>query len=204
MIGDYMEKHGTKFARGMVPSKFEKTADGKVRVFVEDKEFGIYDTVLMAIGRSGCCNQLNLEAAGVEYKKENGKIHCTEEDGTNVPSIFAIGDVGEGRLELTPTAIKAGRLLAARLFNGAKKLMDYLDIATTVFTPLEYGTVGYSEEDAKKELGDARVKIYHTYAKPLEWNTSPARSDNNGYMKVICDTEKNEKVVGIHILGPNA
>jgi thioredoxin reductase (NADPH) len=49
---------------------------------------------------------------------------------------------------LTPTAIKAGRLLAARLFNGKTQLMDYKFVPTTVFTPIEYGCLGYSEEDA--------------------------------------------------------
>mmetsp|Transcript_33031 Transcript_33031/g.77224 ORF Transcript_33031/g.77224 Transcript_33031/m.77224 type:complete len:482 (+) Transcript_33031:76-1521(+) len=202
-IGEYMQTHGVNFARGIVPNKYEKTPDGKVKVFVDGKEYGVYDTVLQAIGRKGCAHNLNLEAAGVTYDKEKGKIPC-EHDQTNVPHIYAIGDVVVGMLELTPVAIQAGRLLIRRLYAGSTKKMDYTDICTTVFTPLEYGCVGYAEEDAKKELGPERVKVYHTYNQPLEWKTNPDRHEEFGYMKFIVDLAEQEKVVGVHILGPNA
>merc|ERR1719387_2376569 len=145
MIGDYMENHGIKFAREMVPSKFEKTESGQVRVFVNDKEYGVYDTVLVAIGRTGCAGTLNLKAAGLEYNK-NGKIVVSESEQTSVPHIYAIGDTAEGKPELTPVAIQTGRLLVKRLFGGSKKLMDYTDVAPAVFTPIEFGTVGLSED----------------------------------------------------------
>mmetsp|Transcript_94668 Transcript_94668/g.203226 ORF Transcript_94668/g.203226 Transcript_94668/m.203226 type:complete len:485 (-) Transcript_94668:210-1664(-) len=206
MIGDYMEKHHVKFARGMVPEKFEKTESGQVRVFVNGAEFGVYDTVLLAIGRTGCAGWLNLKAAGVEYAEKDGKIVCKEDEQTNVPHIYAVGDVVQGKPELTPVAIQCGRLLVRRLFGGSKKLMDYTDVATAVFTPIEYGAVGYSEEDAKKALGAERLKTYHCVALPLEWNLNPDRGSNGdqGYMKVICDQAEKEKVVGVHVLGPNA
>jgi len=65
-----------------------------------------------------------------------------------VPNIYAVGDVLYGQLELTPVAIRAGKLLSERLFAGKTELMDYVNVCTTVFTPLEYGCCGYSEEDA--------------------------------------------------------
>lgn len=65
-----------------------------------------------------------------------------------MPNIYAVGDVLEGRPELTPVAIHAGRLLARRMFGGSVQQMDYDNIATTIFTPLEYGCVGLSEETA--------------------------------------------------------
>lgn len=61
-------------------------------------------------------------------------------------NIYAIGDCVEGRLELTPTAIMCGRRLVQRLYSDGKDFMDYADVATTVFTPLEYGFVGMTEE----------------------------------------------------------
>mmetsp|Transcript_134761 Transcript_134761/g.234231 ORF Transcript_134761/g.234231 Transcript_134761/m.234231 type:complete len:486 (+) Transcript_134761:59-1516(+) len=203
-IGDYMEKHGVNFAREMVPSKFEKTEDGQVKVFVKDELWGIFDTVLVAIGRTGCAGWLNLEAAGVEYDKKQGKIAATDAEGTNVPHIFCVGDVILNKPELTPVAIQAGRLLVNRLFGGKTKLMDYTDIATTVFTPIEYGCVGYGEDEAKEKLGADRIVVYHCNAKPLEWNLNEEREADKGYMKIICDKESNNKVVGAHILGPNA
>ena len=56
---------------------------------------------------------------------------------TTCEHIFAIGDVLDGRPELTPVAIQAGQLLADRLFGNSRRKMDYLGVPTTVFTPLE-------------------------------------------------------------------
>jgi thioredoxin reductase (NADPH) len=199
MIGDYMERHHVKFARGMVPEKFEKVGS-QTRVYVDGKVYGDYDTVLLAIGRKGCAHLLNLEAAGVTYDAAAGKIKC-ENEQTNVPHIYAVGDVLAGRPELTPVAIQAGRKLVKRLFAGATAQMTYSDIATTVFTPLEYGTVGLSEEDAQKQFGKENIVTYHGYGKHLEWNTSPERAEDSGYFKVVCLKNESEKVVGFHMLG---
>ena len=80
---------------------------------------------------------------------EKGKIIAGDDDKTSVTNIFAIGDCCAGRLELTPTAIMAGRLLSARLFGKGERLMSYKYVPTTVFTPLEYGSCGWSQEDAE-------------------------------------------------------
>jgi len=56
---------------------------------------------------------------------KSGKIIVSNDESTSIPNIFAIGDVASGKLELTPPAIMAGRLLAARLFNNEKTLMNY-------------------------------------------------------------------------------
>merc|ERR1712039_473124 len=100
----------------------------------------------------------------------NGKILHDDSEKTNVDHIYAIGDVIDGKPELTPVAIQAGKLLARRLFGGSNKIMDYTDIATTVFTPIEYGCVGYTEEEAHQKLGKERVLVYHATQLPLEWN----------------------------------
>ena len=56
-------------------------------------------------------------------------------------------------------AIQAGKLLAARLFDQQTKRMDYANVATTVFTPVEYGAVGLTEEEAVSQLGNDRVHV---------------------------------------------
>ncbi|KAG2482124.1 hypothetical protein HYH03_018910, partial [Edaphochlamys debaryana] len=113
--------------------------------------------------------------------------------------------------ELTPVAIKAGIRLAQRLYGGSSQLTDYNAVPTTVFTPLEYGCVGYSEEDARKKFGDEALEVYVSYLKPLEWALNheehkgePVRQDNAVYCKLITNLQDNERVVGIHYLGPNA
>lgn len=121
-------------------------------------------------------------------------------------NIYAIGDVLHGKLELTPVAIKAGRLLANRLFSEDKEMMDYVNVPTTVFTPLEYGAVGYTEEEAQKEFGAENISTFHTKFKPLEWNVNKmaANGDRQCYTKVIVHKFDQNRVVGYHICAPNA
>ncbi len=75
------------------------------------------------------------------------------------PPSYAIGDVIKGDLELTPVAIMSGRLLARRLYKNATLLMDYVNIPTTVFTPIEYGCVGYTEENAERLFGKDNIEV---------------------------------------------
>ena len=205
-IGNAIERRGVKLEKGLVPSRFEKAADGaKTRVFINTDQgeqiFGDYDTVLMAVGRNGYANKLNLEAAGVEYKKSNGKIFASNDDKTSVENIFAIGDVVDGRMELTPPAIFAGKLLAERLFAYTSQEMDYKNIATTVFTPVEYGCVGLSEDQAKIDV--PYHTVYHKYFQPLDDALLHDKPSDECYIKVITEP-KEGKVVGIHYLGPHA
>lgn len=84
---------------------------------------------------------MNVEALGIELDA-NGKIITDSEDRTSVPNIYAIGDCVKDKWELTPVAVQAGKLLAARLTGVSSDLMDYDIVPTTVFTPLEYGSIG--------------------------------------------------------------
>jgi len=114
-IGKHMENHHTKFINKSTPSKLERPngPDGKILVTYNSPEgetTGEYDTVLFAMGRYALTQNLNLAAAGLVAEK-NGKFKVTNEQ-TNVPNIYAVGDVIDGVMELTPTAIKAGALLS--------------------------------------------------------------------------------------------
>lgn len=82
--------------------------------------------------------------------------------------------------------------------------MDYINIATTVFTPIEYGTIGYSEEDAKKKFGQENIALYKQKFTPLEWVFSNAHEDDYCLSKLICNKADNNKVVGFHYMGPHA
>jgi thioredoxin/glutathione reductase (selenoprotein) len=141
-IGADMEAIGMKFIRDSVPTKIEKNEEtGKLTCFYKtgEEEHTIeVDTVLFAIGRFAVTDKLNLDNAGLIVEK-NGKFKTDKYEKTNVDNIYAIGDVLFEKLELTPTAIQTGRLLARRLFQGASTIMDFYDVPTTVFTPLEYG-----------------------------------------------------------------
>ena len=76
-------------------------------------------------------------------------------------------------------------MLSRRLFDGSSEPMDYTNICTTVFTPLEYGTVGMSEEDAKSKYSDCKLEIYHTNFTPLEWSLSEGRTKHPAFAKII-------------------
>lgn len=82
--------------------------------------------------------------------------------------------------------------------------MDYVNVATTVFTPLEYGCVGYSEEDAKAKFGEDNLKIYQGLFTPLEWSFSDEREGETGFCKIITNKNEDEKVIGFHYVGPSA
>ncbi|PNJ83094.1 TXNRD1 isoform 5 [Pongo abelii] len=210
-IGEHMEEHGIKFIRQFVPIKVEQIeagTPGRLRVVAQSTNSeeiieGEYNTVLLAIGRDACTRKIGLETVGVKINEKTGKIPVTDEEQTNVPYIYAIGDILEDKVELTPVAIQAGRLLAQRLYAGSTVKCDYENVPTTVFTPLEYGACGLSEEKAVEKFGEENIEVYHSYFWPLEW-TIPSRDNNKCYAKIICNTKDNERVVGFHVLGPNA
>jgi len=94
-IGEFMEDTGVKFRRGVVPTKLEKTAGGQIAVTFDNGSSGTYDTVLVAIGRTGDTGKLGLENAGIKPSEKNGKISAKFEQ-TSASNIYCIGDVMEG------------------------------------------------------------------------------------------------------------
>uniref|UniRef100_U5EQ42 thioredoxin-disulfide reductase (NADPH) n=1 Tax=Corethrella appendiculata TaxID=1370023 RepID=U5EQ42_9DIPT len=209
LITQSMQEKGVNFLFKTQPQSVEKQADGRllVKYRSDDGAEGsdVYDTVLFAIGRKALTSDLKLENAGVVLA-ENGKsdkidVDLTEK--TNVDNIFAVGDVLHKKPELTPVAIHAGRLLARRLFNNEVQIMDYTDVATTVFSPLEYGCVGLSEESAIAKYGEDAIEVYHAYYKPTEFFV-PQRSVRHCYLKTVALRDGDQKVLGLHFLGPVA
>lgn len=216
LIKAFMINHGTKFIDGVTPQSIVKDeATGKLTVTYGGKTVEAAtlecDTVLQGIGRSADTSVLGLDKAGVSTNKW-GEIPVDKEQ-TNVPHIYAIGDVIEGIWELTPVAIQAGRMLAGRLYGGKSLYMDYHTIPTTVFTPLEYGAIGFAEEAAIEKFGAENLETYHSKFAPLEWSLMP--SDFNAFekweadkascfCKLVCLKTEDERVVGFHYAGPNA
>ncbi|XP_035771709.1 thioredoxin reductase 2, tandem duplicate 2 [Neolamprologus brichardi] len=208
LVTDYMEAHGTRFAWKSVPNRVDKLSSGALQVTWTDTQTGsehkdTFDSVLWAVGRAPETKALGLDKLGVQLNKETGKIVIGPDESTSVPNIYAFGDIGEGRPELTPTAIKAGKLLARRLTGQSTELMNYDNVPTTVFTPLEYSCVGLSEEEAEKRHGKDGIEIYHAFYKPLEF-TVAERDASQCYIKVVCEQGGTGKILGLHFTGPNA
>ncbi|NXT58274.1 TRXR2 reductase, partial [Pluvianellus socialis] len=208
LVTEHMESYGTKFLKRCFPTKVEKLESNRLQVTWKNTNLGTeesesFDTVMWAVGRAPDTGTLNLEAIGVKTNSETGKIIVDASEATSVPHIYAVGDITEGRPELTPTAIAAGKLLAQRLFGQSSELMDYDNVPTTVFTPLEYGCVGLSEEAAVQRYGSDNIEVYHAYYKPLEF-TVAERDATQCYMKMVCLREREQRILGLHFIGPNA
>jgi len=209
-IGEYMETEGINFIRPCVPSKIEQIetgSPGKLRVVGQYKDGTEYsnefNTVLFAVGRTADTDMLNLDSVGVKTNPNSKKIVADPGERSSNGDVYAIGDVLEGGHELTPVAIQAGKLLARRLVGSSQALTDYDLVPTTVFTPIEYGACGLSEEDALEKYGEDSIEVYHSSQWPLEW-TVAHRPENACYVKLIVNVQDEERIVGIHYLGPNA
>jgi thioredoxin reductase (NADPH) len=203
-VQECMQHNGTKIIEGVTPKSIEKLPSGKLLVTYSDGQTDEYDTVLAAVGRYMDTEKLGIDAAGALplSVSKKGKLVCQNEQ-TSVPHVYAVGDIVEGAPELTPVAIKAGRLLSKRLFGKGTDVMVYRDVATVVFTPLELGTVGLSEEDAIAELGEDNVEIYSRSFHPLEWSIVESAADLRCVAKVVVEKDT-DKVIGMHIASPNA
>ena len=91
-IGEYMETHGVKFRRSVVPEKLEKVEGDQIKVTFSDGSSDTYDTVLAAIGRYADTDKLGLENVGIEVNPKNKRIIGVNEQ-TACPNIYALGDV---------------------------------------------------------------------------------------------------------------
>lgn len=207
MITNAMIEKGVNFIFEAIPLSVDKQEDGRLLVKYRNKDGSeaqdIYDTVLFAIGRTANTSKIQLENAGVVVVKDSDKIDVNEASQSNVEHIYAVGDILYKKPELTPVAINAGRIIARRIFNGSQEVMDYADVATTVFSPLEYGCVGLSEEVAVSRYGEDNLEVYHGYYKPTEFFV-PQKSVRYCYIKAVAKRDGDQKVLGLHFVGPAA
>ena len=152
---------------------------------------------MVATGRRPATANLGLEKVGV-LLGAHGEIKVDAQSATCVPSIHAVGDVTD-RINLTPVAIREGHALADALFGGKNVTVDHHGVPTAVFTTPEIGTVGLSEEDARKRL--PIVDIYATGFRAMKATLSG--SSERVAMKIVVDGTT-DKVVGVHIMGEAA
>ncbi len=187
---------GIKLVMGDVFARIEKTKDGLTGT-LRGRSTLEADQILFAIGRSPNTAGLGLEAAGVALAND-GAVVVDAQSRSNVPSIFAVGDV-TNRVNLTPVAIREGHAFADSFFGNTKWTADYDTIPTAVFSTPEIGTVGLSESAARDRYG--ALDIYETRFRPMR-NVLAGR-DERMFMKLLVH-RASQKVVGLHVLGPDA
>ena len=155
------------------------------------------DLVMYATGRKPNTRGLGLAEAGVKLD-DNGAVAVDEWQRATVPNIYAVGDVTD-RINLTPVAIAEGRAIAETVYNNNPIRMDHRDVPSAVFSQPPIGTVGLTEEEARREFGE--VDIYSARFKPMK-NTLSGR-DERTLMKLVVDA-RSDRVLGCHMLGSDA
>ena len=199
VLEDELRRHGLHVHTQFQAADLSRERDG-IRLTAEDgRSLAGFDTVVWAVGRQPNTLALKPQAAGIEVLP-NGIIPVDDYQNTNVPGIYAVGDV-TGQAPLTPVAIAAGRRLAERLFNNKpESKVDYDNVPTVVFAHPPVGTVGLTEAEARLKYADM-VRIYRSEFTPMRHALS-ARSSTTA-MKLVC-VGRQEKIVGIHIVGDSA
>ncbi len=177
--------------------RIEKRDDGPLLLTMEGCDNFEADAVLFATGRVPNVEALGCEAAGVEVG-DKGEIKVDEDSRTNVPSIYAVGDV-TNRVQLTPVAIREGQAFADSVFGNKPTRVDYGCIPSAVFSHPPLAGVGMTEGEARNRLGS--VKIYTSDFRPMK-NVLAGRNERSLYKLVVDGSD--DRIVGIHMIGPDA
>lgn len=195
---EVMNTEGPTLHTNSVPKEVVKEADGSITLHLENGESQNVDTLIWAIGRHPATDAINLDVTDVATN-DRGYIKVDEYQETNVKGIYCVGDIMEGGIELTPVAVKAGRQLSERLFNGKTDAkMDYNLVPTVVFSHPPIGTIGLTEQDAKAQYGEDNVKVYTSGFTAMYTAVTSHRQPCK--MKLVCAGD-DEKVVGLHGIG---
>ncbi|GAB3534817.1 glutathione-disulfide reductase [Photobacterium alginatilyticum] len=195
---EVMDAEGPTLHTHSIPKEVVKEADGSVTLHFENGESHNTDVLIWAIGRNPTTDKINLAATGVETNSR-GYIKVDEYQQTNVDGIYCVGDIMEGGIELTPVAVKAGRQLSERLFNGKTDAkMDYKLVPTVVFSHPPIGTIGLTEPEAIAEYGEDNIKVYQSGFTAMYTAVTAHRQPCK--MKLVC-AGPDEKVVGLHGIG---
>jgi glutathione reductase (NADPH) len=154
--------------------------------------------VLLATGRRPFLEGLNLEAAGVAV--EGLRIPVDGDQRTNVPSIYAVGDVTD-RVNLTPVAIDEGRAFADTVYGQRPRRVDHALVPRAVFSQPELASVGLSEEEAVERLGAEGVRVHRARFRPMS-QALPGR-DPKVLLKLVVARDGG-RVLGVHMVGEHA
>ncbi|MDH3335988.1 MAG: FAD-dependent oxidoreductase, partial [Rhodospirillaceae bacterium] len=194
-LSEEMEKSGITINRECTVRGIEQTENG-YSLRLHGTETIECDKVMYATGRTPNTFGLGLDTVGVDTD-EDGAIKVDETYQTNVPSIFALGDV-TNRINLTPVAINEGVAFANSQFNSNPMVMDYAHVPAAVFSMPPVGTVGLSEAEARQ---NGEVDIYMSRFRPMKHTLSGRNA--HSMMKLVVMRESG-KVAGCHMVGDDA
>ncbi len=178
---------------------YEKQADGSIAVKIDldgKQETIECDVVLVAVGMRPHSKGLGLEQVGVTVDKR-GFVPTDRLGRTNIPSIYAIGDVSGPPL-LAHKATKEGEVIA-EVIAGHKVEKDWVTIPGAIFTDPEIATAGLTADEAVAKGYEVVVGKFPFAA----LGKAMAMAETDGFVKVVAD-KKTKQVLGVHIVGPEA
>jgi len=206
-----MKKRKIKLHVNKTVVETQQAADGKIKAVIGPSPFLneisekdkktmeiTVDKILVSIGRTYNSTGFGLEELGLEIH-DRGWIPVNDKLETNIPGVYAIGDVlGPERIMLAHVASAEG-IVAAENCMGASREMDYRVVPSGIFTFPEIGCVGISEEQAKEQDLNYRADLFNFRG----LGKSQAMGEIAGHVKLISDI-KNGHILGGHIIGPHA
>ncbi|MBO2605587.1 glutathione-disulfide reductase [Shewanella algae] len=193
-----MASEGPSLHTQSIPKEVRKNADGSLTLVLENAEEYTVDSLIWAIGRAPATGNIGLENTDVQLDPK-GYVITDAQQNTSAKGVYCVGDIMAGGVELTPVAVKAGRLLSERLFGAMPDAkMDYDCIPTVVFSHPPIGTMGLTEPEAKERFGEDQVKVYTSSFTSMYTAVTAHRQACK--MKLVC-AGADEKVVGIHGIG---
>lgn len=194
-----IEKSGVKVLYGAKAKGQKKTKDGyEVTYELNGKDEVVKtDKILVTVGRRPNGDQSNLKAAGIAVD-ERGFVKVDAQRRTNVPHIFAIGDIC-GQPMLAHKASHEG-VMVPEIISGINRVYDAKTVPAVVFTDPEIAAAGMTEAEAKaKGYADLLISKF-----PFAANgRAVSMLETEGFVKMIAD-KKTHVVLGVHIVGPDA
>ncbi len=195
-VAQEMTKKGIVIRYNSQINRIENTESGLI-AHTKQPESLTADLILYATGRTPNTSGLGLDAAGVALDA-NGSIKVDSYYQTNIPSIYALGDVAN-RINLTPVATAEAMAFVNHCFGNLSAAVDYDNIPTAVFSQPNIGTVGLSETEARKRHAD--IDIYKSVFTPMKHTLSGLGEKT--LMKMVVERTTG-KVLGIHMVGADA
>ncbi|MBM3705765.1 MAG: dihydrolipoyl dehydrogenase [Actinobacteria bacterium] len=193
VITKVFEKKGIRVLTGTAAEEVNKSG-GRLSCRIKGGEVIEADKILVSVGRKPLSSGIGLDSAGVETD-DKGFIKVDLHLRTNIPNIYAVGDV-IGGLQLAHVASDEGKI-AAENIAGKEKTMDYRVIPWAVFTSPEIGTVGLNEEQAKARGYRVCFGIFPFSNSGKAYITG----ETEGFVKIVTDRDTGE-ILGAQMVGP--
>jgi len=195
------QRRGIKVMTGSTVSNIEPSGK-QLKVTITDKDANnpqtveAVDNVLIGVSRRPNTLDLGLDKTGVQTDRR-GYIQVDDQLRTNVPNVFAIGDI-VGKIQLAHVASHQGLVVAANLAGHAER-MDYKAVPAATFTHPEVASVGLTEQKARDAGHDVIVGKFPFVA----LGRAQTYSSTDGLIKIVADRKYGE-ILGVHIIGPSA